>query len=121
LVELVNARWPITPTERNYRGEVASRYTFADGQGEVGFITSVTEPFCGACTRARLSSDGNLFTCLFASAGTDLKTPLRNGASDAELIDIVRGVWSAREDRYSELRARNAAPTDKVEMYYIGG
>jgi len=94
---------------------------FADGQGEIGFITSVTEPFCGACTRARLSSDGNLFTCLFASAGTDLRTPLRAGASDADLLDIVRGVWSAREDRYSELRARNAAPTDKVEMYYIGG
>ena len=121
LVELVNARWPIVPAERNYRGEVASRYVFADGEGEIGFITSVTEPFCGACTRARLSSDGNLFTCLFASLGTDLRAPLRAGATDAELLDIVQRVWSAREDRYSELRARNAAPTDKVEMYYIGG
>jgi len=121
LVEMINARWPITPAESNYHGEVASRYVFTDAQGEIGFITSVTEPFCGSCTRARLSSDGNLFTCLFASAGADLRTPLRAGASDAELADFVSAVWARREDRYSELRARNAAPTDKVEMYYIGG
>jgi len=121
LVEMINARWPIAPTESNYHGEVANRYVFADGQGEIGFITSVTEPFCGSCTRARLSSDGNLYTCLFASAGTDLRTPLRAGASDVELADLISGVWQRREDRYSELRARNAAPTDKVEMYYIGG
>jgi cyclic pyranopterin phosphate synthase len=121
LVELINARWPISPAERNYFGEVASRYVFADGQGEIGFVTSVTEPFCGSCTRARISSDGNLYTCLFASAGTDLRTPLRAGASDAELADIVSAVWKQRDDRYSELRARNAAPADKVEMYYIGG
>jgi cyclic pyranopterin phosphate synthase len=121
LVEMINARWPIAPAESNYHGEVASRYVFADGQGEIGFITSVTEPFCGSCTRARLSSDGRLFTCLFAAAGTDLRTPLRSGASDAELADFFSGVWARRDDRYSELRARNAAPTDKVEMYYIGG
>lgn len=121
LVELINARWPISPAESNYFGEVASRYVFADGQGEIGFVTSVTEPFCGSCTRARISSDGNLYTCLFASAGTDLRTPLRAGASDAELADIVSAVWMKRDDRYSELRARNAAPADKVEMYYIGG
>ncbi|NOR19212.1 MAG: GTP 3',8-cyclase MoaA [Xanthomonadales bacterium] len=121
LVELINARWPISPAESNYFGEVASRYVFADGQGEIGFVTSVTEPFCGSCTRARISSDGNLYTCLFASAGTDLRTPLRAGASDAELADIVSAVWKQRDDRYSELRARNAAPADKVEMYYIGG
>jgi cyclic pyranopterin phosphate synthase len=121
LVELINARWPISPAESNYFGEVASRYVFADGQGEIGFVTSVTEPFCGSCTRARISSDGNLYTCLFASAGTDLRTPLRAGASDAELADIVSAVWKQRDDRYSELRAKNAAPADKVEMYYIGG
>jgi len=121
LVEMINARWPITPAESNYHGEVANRYVFADGQGEIGFITSVTEPFCGSCTRARLSSDGKLYTCLFASAGTDLRTPLRSGASDKELAEFVSDVWLRRDDRYSELRARNAAPTDKVEMYYIGG
>jgi len=121
LVDLINERWPITPAEKNYHGEVASRYVFADGGGEVGFITSVTEPFCGSCTRARLSSDGRLFTCLFAAAGTDLRSPLRAGASDAELTDLIGTVWAGRTDRYSELRARNAAPTDKVEMYYIGG
>ena len=121
LVELINGRWPITPAEQNYHGEVASRYVFADGGGEVGFITSVTEPFCGSCTRARLSSDGRLFTCLFAAAGTDLRSPLRAGASDEELTDLIGSVWAGRTDRYSELRARNAAPTDKVEMYYIGG
>jgi cyclic pyranopterin phosphate synthase len=121
LVELINGCWPISPAESNYSGEVASRYVFADGQGEIGFVTSVTEPFCGSCTRARISSDGNLYTCLFASAGTDLRTPLRAGASDAELADIVGNVWVKRDDRYSELRARNAAPADKVEMYYIGG
>ena len=118
---MINARWPSTPAESNYHGEVANRYVFADGQGEIGFITSVTEPFCGSCTRARLSSDGKLYTCLFASAGTDLRTPLRSGASDEELAEFVSDVWLRRDDRYSELRARNAAPTDKVEMYYIGG
>jgi len=121
LVERINERWPIEPAEENYHGEVASRYLFADGGGEIGFITSVTEPFCGSCTRARLSSDGNLYTCLFASAGMDLRSPLRAGASDDELGAIVSGVWEQRVDRYSELRARNAAPADKVEMYYIGG
>lgn len=121
LVELIGARWPIEPAEKNYRGEVASRYVFADGEGELGFINSVTEPFCGACTRARLSSDGKLFTCLFASHGLDLRVPLRESVDDAELTDIIAGVWKARTDRYSELRARDSAPTDKVEMYYIGG
>lgn len=121
LLERVNSRWPLEAAQQNYHGEVASRYVFADGAGELGFITSVTEPFCGSCTRARLSSDGNLFTCLFASAGTDLRSPLRDGVSDAELADIISGVWLKRSDRYSELRARNQAPSDKVEMYYIGG
>lgn len=121
LVEVINQRWPIVPAERNYHGEVASRYLFADGQGEIGFITSVTEPFCGACTRARLSSDGKLYTCLFASDGNDLRATLRAGVDDAELASSIAAVWAGRKDRYSELRARNQAPADKVEMYYIGG
>lgn len=121
LVESISQRWPLVPAEENYKGEVASRYLYEDGQGEVGFISSVTEPFCGACTRARLSSDGKLFTCLFAASGMDLRAPLRAGASDAELTDLISGRWQERTDRYSELRARNSAPADKVEMYYIGG
>jgi len=121
LVDAVNKRWPLEPAQQNYHGEVASRYLFSDGGGEIGFINSVTAPFCGSCTRARLSSDGNLFTCLFASSGTDLRTPLRSGVSDKELAELVSKVWLGRTDRYSELRARKQAPTDKVEMYYIGG
>jgi len=121
LVQLISERWPIEPAGSNYHGEVASRYVFSDGQGEVGFINSVTEPFCGSCTRARLSSDGKLFTCLFAAHGTDLRGPLREGLDDAELTELIGKVWTQRTDRYSELRARNSAPADKVEMYYIGG
>ncbi|CAG0938559.1 GTP 3',8-cyclase [Gammaproteobacteria bacterium] len=121
LLQRIAARWPLAPVGSNYRGEVASRYAFADGQGEIGFISSVTEPFCGSCTRARLSSDGQLFTCLFAAHGLDLKGPLRAGASDAELAELVRGTWQRREDRYSELRAARRPDADKVEMYYIGG
>jgi cyclic pyranopterin phosphate synthase len=121
LVQMIGARWPLRAVDCNYHGEVASRYAFEDGQGEVGFISSVTEPFCGSCTRARLSSDGQLFTCLFASAGVDLKGPLRAGASDDELRGIIASVWHGRDDRYSELRAALKPGTDKVEMYYIGG
>jgi cyclic pyranopterin phosphate synthase len=121
LVAAIGERWPIVPAERNYHGEVANRYLFADGQGEVGFINSVSEPFCGSCTRARLSSDGKLFTCLFAAQGLDLRAPLREACSDEQLAEIISCVWEKREDRYSELRARKAAPEDKVEMYYIGG
>jgi cyclic pyranopterin phosphate synthase len=121
LLERINSRWPVNPAERNYHGEVANRYMYADGQGEIGFINSVSEPFCGSCTRARLSSDGKLFTCLFATHGLDLRAPLRDECSDAELAEIICGVWQQREDRYSELRARKAVSEDKVEMYYIGG
>lgn len=121
LVAMISERWPITPVEPNYHGEVAERYAFADGAGEVGFISSVSEPFCGSCTRGRLSSDGQLFTCLFASRGTDLKGPLRAGASDEELRAIIERVWRDREDRYSEIRADRTGSADKVEMYYIGG
>jgi len=124
LADLINARWPIEPLERNYRGEVARRYGFADGGGEVGFISSVTQAFCGDCSRARLSSDGALYTCLFAAQGLSLRDPLRAGATDDELAELIRQIWSGRQDRYSELRAnlREASGDHtKVEMYYIGG
>jgi cyclic pyranopterin phosphate synthase len=121
LLDRISERWPMQPVERSYRGEVASRYRFEDGHGELGFISSVSEPFCGSCTRARLSSDGQLFTCLFSSQGTDLKAPMRAGADDEELQEIICRVWQGRVDRYSELRAEQADIGDKVEMYYIGG
>jgi GTP 3',8-cyclase len=121
LVQRIAQQWPMTPVERNYHGEVANRYRFTDGQGEVGFISSVSEPFCGSCTRIRLSSDGRLFTCLFAASGTNLKGPLRDGADDEALLGIVKQVWGERADRYSEVRAEQDEPSNKVEMYYIGG
>ncbi|HTC44305.1 MAG TPA: GTP 3',8-cyclase MoaA [Steroidobacteraceae bacterium] len=124
LADQINARWPIEPVERNYRGEVARRYRFTDGGGEVGFISSVTHAFCGDCSRARLSSDGALYTCLFAAQGLSLRDPLRAGATDDELSALIRQVWSARQDRYSELRAnlrQTSGDHTKVEMYYIGG
>ncbi len=123
LVERIHARWPLSPVGRSYRGEVASRYAFDDGGGEVGFISSVTQPFCGDCSRARLSSDGALYTCLFATAGVSLRDRLRAGASDEELSALIGATWNARADRYSERRAeqRAAGEQRKVEMYYIGG
>jgi cyclic pyranopterin phosphate synthase len=121
LADMIDARWPIEARDRNYHGEVANRYEFRDGGGEIGFIQSVTRPFCGDCTRARLSSDGKIFTCLFADHGIDVREPLRAGVTDDELLDIIRGAWRNREDRYSELRAKTRQPGDKVEMYYIGG
>jgi len=119
----IAARWPLLAQDRNYAGEVAERHVFADGAGELGFISSVSQPFCGDCSRARISSDGSFYTCLFATHGTDLRAPLRGGASDDELYELVRAVWSERRDRYSELRAslRDAAELHKVEMNYIGG
>jgi GTP 3',8-cyclase len=124
LATRISERWPLEPLERNYRGEVAERYGFKDGQGEVGFISSVTQPFCGDCSRARLSSDGVLYTCLFATQGTSLRELLRAGATDDEITETLRRVWMARTDRYSELRAslrEASAEQRKVEMYYIGG
>jgi cyclic pyranopterin phosphate synthase len=116
-------RWPMRVAKPEYAGEVARRYAFEDGQGEVGFISSVTQPFCGNCSRARLSSDGQIYTCLFAQTGTDLRAPLRAGADDEELSRIIRGTWMARQDRYSEQRMvlRQRAAGQKVEMNYIGG
>ena len=124
LLEAVQARWPVKAVGKNYPGEVARRYQYEDGQGEIGFISSVTEPFCGSCSRARLSADGVLYTCLFATQGTDLRGPIRNGADDNELADILSRIWLQRADRYSELRRPDVAEAhtqSKVEMYRIGG
>lgn len=120
----IHERWPLRPVDPSYPGEVASRYRYLDGQGEVGFISSITEPFCGACNRARLSADGVLYTCLFATTGTSLRGPLRAGASDADLAAIMSKTWSNRADRYSELRQPDAGErplVNKVEMYRMGG
>ena len=122
LLERISARWPVAPVKPNYRGEVARRYAFEDGQGEVGFISSVSEPFCGDCHRARLSADGTVYTCLFAKLGTSLREPLRTGASDADLIGLLQSVWRRRTDRYSERRGREGQPREsRVEMYRMGG
>ncbi|HRP35948.1 MAG TPA: GTP 3',8-cyclase MoaA, partial [Gammaproteobacteria bacterium] len=119
----IRQRWAIRPIEAGYRGEVAERWEFEDGAGEVGFISSVTQPFCGDCTRARLSSDGSLYTCLFAARGTDLRGPMRAGIEDVELGRMIDRVWTSRADRYSEQRAEGGREvrTEKIEMYYIGG
>ncbi len=124
LLDAVQARWPVKAVGKNYPGEVARRYEYVDGAGEIGFISSVTEPFCGSCSRARLSADGVLYTCLFATQGTDLREPIRNGADDNELADILSRIWLQRADRYSELRQPDVAEAhaqSKVEMYRIGG
>ncbi|HLF10192.1 MAG TPA: GTP 3',8-cyclase MoaA [Gammaproteobacteria bacterium] len=124
LLERISARWPLQPLDSNYRGEVAKRYAFVDGQGEIGFISSVSAPFCGDCHRARLSADGTVYTCLFAAKGTDLRAPLRAGASDADLVGLLQNVWRNRDDRYSELRgkqAEKADPAQRIEMYRMGG
>ncbi|MEZ0240805.1 MAG: GTP 3',8-cyclase MoaA, partial [Chloroflexota bacterium] len=118
----IDAELPIEPVAASYRGEVAERWRYRDGSGEIGIIASVTRPFCGNCTRARLSADGKLYTCLFGVDGRDLREPLRSGASDADLRDLIASVWHRRGDRYSELRAAatsNRLP--KVEMFAIGG
>jgi GTP 3',8-cyclase len=123
LLRLIGERWPVTAVPGR-RGQVAERFRYDDGAGELGFISSVSAPFCGGCSRARLSSEGSLFMCLFAANGLDLRAPLRAGATDDELFEIIRGAWSRRSDRYSELRdAQRAAahPLTKVEMHYIGG
>jgi cyclic pyranopterin phosphate synthase len=121
LVEMISNRWDIEPVESSYQGEVASRYRFTDGAGEVGFISSVSAPFCGECTRLRLSAEGKLYTCLFGSDGTDLLTPLRSDASDDEIRSLMEQTWTKREDRYSELRGATPLDTPRVEMSYIGG
>ncbi|HET7737036.1 MAG TPA: GTP 3',8-cyclase MoaA [Tepidiformaceae bacterium] len=121
IVERINAALPIEPAEPNYRGEVAKRWRYLDGGGEIGIISSISEPFCGDCTRARLSPEGELFTCLFAARGHDLRTLLRSGATDSDLHDAIGKLWSVRDDRYSEIRSAATTPLPKVEMSHIGG
>ncbi len=125
IVETINSEMPLSPVAGNYFGEVARRYRYADGEGEIGLISSVTQPFCGACTRMRLSPEGQIFTCLFAIEGTSLRDPLRAGATDDELEAIIRATWGDRIDRYSEIRSSLTQDLrdrrKKVEMYHIGG
>ena len=125
IVSMIDAQLPLEPAEPNYVGEVANRWRYRDASGEIGVIASVTQPFCADCTRARLSTDGKLYTCLFATGGVDLRGPMRDGASDDRLGEIISGAWSVRRDRYSEerteLTAAEAAARTKVEMYHIGG
>ena len=121
ILATVDARWPIEPIDRDYRGEVAQRWRYRDGAGEIGVITSVSQPFCGDCTRARLSADGQLYTCLFATTGHDLRALLRAGVDDDGLADALRRIWTGRADRYSELRSLDTVELPKVEMSFIGG
>jgi cyclic pyranopterin phosphate synthase len=121
IVERIDAVFPLEPVEAAYRGEVAQRYRYRDGAGEIGVITSVTQPFCGDCTRARISAEGKLYTCLFAVRGTDLRALLRGGATDDELRDAIAGVWTHRADRYSEIRTERTTELPRIEMSYIGG
>ncbi len=121
VVERISTELPLVPLEPNYRGEVAQRWAYADGGGEVGVITSVTQPFCGDCTRARLTAAGELVTCLFATHGLDLRAPLRDGSTDADVEAVIRGVWSQRDDRYSELRSEATRALPRLEMSRLGG
>jgi cyclic pyranopterin phosphate synthase len=121
VIRMIDAEMPLEAIDPNYHGEVANRYQYKDGGGEVGLIASVTQPFCASCTRARLSSEGTLFTCLFGTQGTDFRAPLREGKSDDELAELLRSVWRVREDRYSEIRTAATPDLPKVEMSYIGG
>src|SRR5688572_3340868 len=121
VVRRISERWPLEPVDANYAGEVAERWRYADGAGEIGVISSVTQAFCASCNRMRLSTEGSLYTCLFAQSGHDLKALLRNGASDDELRNEIAAVWQKRADRYSEIRTESTAKNKKVEMSYIGG
>ena len=121
IVRRINAAFPVEPVEPNYPGEVAERWRYVDGAGEVGVIASVTQAFCKDCTRARLSAEGKLYTCLFATQGTDLRALLRGGATDEQIASTIADVWSERADRYSEIRSEGTAGLHKIEMSYIGG
>jgi cyclic pyranopterin phosphate synthase len=121
ILSILDASMPLEPAAPGYRGEVAGRYRYRDGSGEVGVIASVTQPFCGDCTRARLAADGKLYTCLFAVSGVDLMTPIRAGATDVELAALISSVWAARGDRYSELRSAATGSLPKIEMFALGG
>jgi cyclic pyranopterin phosphate synthase len=121
IIAAIHAEFPLEPLEPSYRGEVARRYRYQDGSGEIGVIASITQAFCGNCTRARLSADGSVYTCLFATRGTDLRELLRGGASDSEIAAVVTSIWSHRKDRYSEIRSSETEGLPKIEMSYIGG
>jgi cyclic pyranopterin phosphate synthase len=121
ILDRIGAEFPLEPVQAAYRGEVATRWRYVDGAGEVGVIASVTQPFCGDCTRARLSAEGQLYTCLFAVRGHDLRALVRSGADDDELDAAIASIWSKRTDRYSELRSANTVDLPKIEMSYIGG
>jgi len=122
IVDRIGAEVPLEPVGANYRGEVAKRWRYVDGSGEIGIISSVSQPFCGDCTRARLSTEGQLITCLFAAGGVDLRGPMRAGASDDDLRDLIVGCWSRRSDRYSEQRSElTVRPRKRVQMFQVGG
>ncbi len=122
IIDAIDRRWPLDALPQRYPGEVATRFRFRDGGGEIGVISSISEPFCGGCSRARLSSEGTLYTCLFADCGTDFRTALRDGSSDDALRERLQQVWLARRDRYSEERAQaGSRARHKIEMHYIGG
>ncbi|MBI1965790.1 MAG: GTP 3',8-cyclase MoaA [Betaproteobacteria bacterium] len=121
IVGTIAAEMPLDPVDPNYQGEVAERWRYRDGSGEIGVIASVTQAFCRDCTRLRLSTEGKLYTCLFATAGHDLRALLRGGATDREIADAVTGIWTKRTDRYSEIRTSQTAKLEKIEMSYIGG
>ncbi len=121
IIDAINQELPIEPADANYRGEVAKRWRYKDGGGEVGVISSVTQPFCQSCTRARLSAEGKLYTCLFATQGKDLRHLIREGANDEHVAEVVSAIWKKRTDRYSELRSTETVLLPKVEMSYIGG
>ena len=121
IVKMISAEMPLEPVDPNYRGEVAERWRYKDGKGEIGVIASVTQAFCSTCNRARLSAEGSLYTCLFAVKGHDFKSLLRGGATDEEISQMLTSVWSKRTDRYSEIRSENTIALPKVEMSHIGG
>jgi len=121
IVERIDAVFPLEPVDAAYRGEVAQRWRYRDGAGEVGVISSVTQPFCGDCTRSRISAEGKLYTCLFAARGTDLRALIRSGATDDELAEAIGDVWLRRADRYSEIRTERTRELPRIEMSYIGG
>jgi len=121
VIRRIGAEMPLEPVDPNYAGEVAERWRYADGSGEIGVIASVTQPFCADCTRARLSADGGLYTCLFATTGRDLRALVRAGASDDAIREAIAETWTERADRYSEQRSSETAGLHKIEMSFIGG
>jgi cyclic pyranopterin phosphate synthase len=121
IIDTISREWPLVPADENYFGEVAERWLYADGAGEIGVISSVTHPFCGSCTRARLSASGQLYLCLFATHGHDLRAMIRGNASDEDLAELIANVWRGRSDRYSDERSANTTGLRKVEMSHIGG